>query len=171
MQRNEQLLNPCRLLSQTLPHPLNMEMEMGYTGMVLGSLLVIIATKLCHAFYNLIWKPYKITKSLEKQGLRGPPYKFPHGSTKQINDFQAAADGLVMDSRSHDISSKLLPHYHAWSSLYGMCVYMCVFVLLSIITNNNKRHCCLLLQLAKQAELFCTGWERSQGFAWVTLRW
>ncbi|KAH7666517.1 Cytochrome P450 E-class group I protein [Dioscorea alata] len=96
-----------------------MEMEIGYTGMVLGALLVIISTKLCHVFYNLIWKPYQITKSLEKQGLRGPPYKFPHGSQKQINDFQAAADGLVMDSRSHDISSKLLPHYHVWSSLYG----------------------------------------------------
>ncbi|KAJ0978747.1 hypothetical protein J5N97_014221 [Dioscorea zingiberensis] len=93
---------------------------MGYQlGMVLGALLVILATKLWQALFDLIWRPYIIIKRFEKQGVRGPPYKFRLGAKQEIQDIQKAAETLVLDSRSHDIACKVLPHYQAWSSHYG----------------------------------------------------
>ncbi|KAK4479838.1 hypothetical protein RD792_015380 [Penstemon davidsonii] len=55
---------------------------------------------------------------MESQGIKGPPYKFIHGSTKEIIKFNKEIRNTSMDL-SHDIFPRIQPHLHAWMRLYG----------------------------------------------------
>lgn len=55
---------------------------------------------------------------MKAQGIRGPAYKFLHGST-------AEASRMLVDSManplelSHNIFPKVQPHFHSWIKQYG----------------------------------------------------
>ncbi|KAJ1397989.1 Cytochrome P450 [Sesbania bispinosa] len=49
----------------------------------------------------------------------GPPYSFVSGSLPEIKTMMKDARKRVMDSHSHDVTQRVLPHLHKWSSLYG----------------------------------------------------
>ncbi|CAA0833047.1 cytochrome P450- family 709- subfamily B-polypeptide 1 [Striga hermonthica] len=54
------------------------------------------------------------------QGVHGPPYKFPHGNTKEITHMRSLSMEKPIDDVSlHDIFPRLQPHVHAWTKAYG----------------------------------------------------
>ncbi|XP_059655646.1 cytochrome P450 CYP749A22-like isoform X2 [Cornus florida] len=72
------------------------------------------------SFLNKVWwKPICIQKIMSSQGIRGPHYKFPHGSTKDIINMRSQSMGKPMHI-SHDIFPRIQPHVHAWTKIYGM---------------------------------------------------
>ena len=52
------------------------------------------------------------------QGIKGPPYRFIHGSNKEILSMNKEAMAKPM-RLTHDIFPKLQPHVHLWTKLYG----------------------------------------------------
>ncbi|KAK4479837.1 hypothetical protein RD792_015379 [Penstemon davidsonii] len=68
--------------------------------------------------YKLWWIPLNFQHKMESQGIKGPPYKFIHGSTKEIIKFNKEIRNTSMDL-SHDIFPRIQPHLHAWMRLYG----------------------------------------------------
>ncbi|KAF2324984.1 hypothetical protein GH714_022082 [Hevea brasiliensis] len=70
-------------------------------------------------FKIVVWRPYVLTKTFEKQGIRGPSYKLLHGSLEEIKELKKLATETVLDTNSNDITRRILPHYHKWSSQYG----------------------------------------------------
>nr|CAD1840098.1 unnamed protein product [Ananas comosus var. bracteatus] len=93
---------------------------MGYLiGVILGTLLVVLITRLWSFLVYVIWRPYAITKKFREQGIMGPAYKLWSGSIKEIISIRRASEGVVLDINSHDITPRVLPHYTKWISLYG----------------------------------------------------
>lgn len=56
---------------------------------------------------------------MEAQGIRGPQYKFLHGTTKEAAAMVAESVSRPMEVLSHDITSRVLPYDHAWIKSYG----------------------------------------------------
>ncbi|XP_058770343.1 cytochrome P450 709B2-like [Vicia villosa] len=81
---------------------------------------IMIMTKIWRICVVLFWRPYAFTKHFRKQGVTGPPsYSCVHGSLHDIKTMMKDARKMIMDKHSHDITQRVLPHYHIWSSLYG----------------------------------------------------
>ena len=53
------------------------------------------------------------------QGIKGPPYRFIHGSTKEALKMKMEAQNKPLNNLSHDTLPKLQPHIHTWLSTYG----------------------------------------------------
>ncbi|KAL1556599.1 cytochrome P450 CYP749A22-like protein [Salvia divinorum] len=81
------------------------------------SLFVLIIPSII--FYKLCWIPLHLRRLMESQGIRGPPYRFLHGTTKEIIKIkQQTKDAATMDI-SHDIFPIIQPHLYSWIKLYG----------------------------------------------------
>lgn len=81
---------------------------------ILMSLKIAYETFLC---YYLI--PRRIMKIMEKQGVRGPKPRFLVGNILDMASLVSKSTSNDMDSIHHDIVARLLPHYVAWSKIYG----------------------------------------------------
>ncbi|OWM71895.1 hypothetical protein CDL15_Pgr017778 [Punica granatum] len=99
---------------------------MGSTGelfcwsSVSGVLLLLLCLALVRVVYELWWKPIQIQRMMVAQGIKGLPYRFFHGSTKEILGMIKEAMQRPMDHHlSHDIFPRIQPHVHAWVNTYG----------------------------------------------------
>ncbi|OAY48819.1 cytochrome P450 709B2 [Manihot esculenta] len=93
---------------------------MGYAAVALvGLLIVLIVRKLWEVLKIVVWRPYAITKTFQKQGIRGPPYKLLYGCLDEVKKMKKLANEKVLDTNCHDITSRVLPHYHKWFSEFG----------------------------------------------------
>ncbi|KAJ4815592.1 Cytochrome P450 [Rhynchospora pubera] len=91
----------------------------GYIGLILASILVIITFRLLEVLLSLSWRPYMIKKHYREQGIHGPEYKFMKGCLDETKSLRSSAQGITMDINSHDYTSRVLPHYLKWLSIYG----------------------------------------------------
>ena len=82
--------------------------------------IIFLISKILQICRILIWRPYALTKHFKKQGIVGPPCSFLYGSLHEVKKMNMAARQTVLDANSHDITPRVLPHYHKWSSLYGV---------------------------------------------------
>ncbi|WCJ22585.1 Cytochrome P450 709B1 [Euphorbia peplus] len=86
---------------------------------LLAALLVVLFTIIWQLCKILLWKPYDVVKHFEKQGIKGPAYKFLYGSLEEMEKLRAESADLVLDSNSNDFIQTVLPHLHSWSKVYG----------------------------------------------------
>lgn len=56
---------------------------------------------------------------MAKQGVYGPRPRFLVGNLKDVAALVAKATAADMESISHDIVGRLMPHYALWSKIYG----------------------------------------------------
>ncbi|KAA8532859.1 hypothetical protein F0562_033024 [Nyssa sinensis] len=57
---------------------------------------------------------------MESQGVKGPSYKFLHGSTKEIINMKKESISGPMDLSQHDhMFHRIQPHNYTWIKLYG----------------------------------------------------
>ncbi|GMI64312.1 PHYB ACTIVATION TAGGED SUPPRESSOR 1 [Hibiscus trionum] len=68
--------------------------------------------------YVYMWRPLRIQRMLNSQGIKGPPYRFIHGNNKEAMKMKMEAMSKPM-GLSHDIFPKVQPHLHAWINKYG----------------------------------------------------
>ena len=109
---------------------------MGYLGLILGALGVILVSSLWKLLVFLIWRPFIITKNFRKQGVNGPAYKFLSGSLEEIRNLKNAADDIEMDINSHDIIPRVLPNYFKWISQYGIFPFLMFWTCFRILFKN-----------------------------------
>ncbi|KAJ0763818.1 putative cytochrome P450 [Helianthus annuus] len=69
-------------------------------------------------FHKFWWVPMRITRVMSSQGIRGPPYSFIYGNTKEISNMIKRSTSVPMDV-SHDIFPRIQPHYDSWLRIYG----------------------------------------------------
>ncbi|KAK4841627.1 hypothetical protein QYF36_007728 [Acer negundo] len=55
---------------------------------------------------------------MSSQGIRGPPYRFVHGNTKEIINMRKGVMSSPMEL-SHHIFPRIQPHIYSWMKLYG----------------------------------------------------
>ncbi|XP_055962387.1 cytochrome P450 709B1-like [Mercurialis annua] len=94
---------------------------MEYLGtLMLGFVVTVVITKIWQLFRVLLWRPYVLTKLFESQGVKGPSYKLLYGSLNEIKKLKKIARETVLDVNSNDdITCRVLPQNHKWSSEYG----------------------------------------------------
>ncbi|CAN0916595.1 Cytochrome P450 CYP749A22 [Linum grandiflorum] len=56
---------------------------------------------------------------MRSQGIKGPPYRFFHGNTREIAEMRIQATKTPMVELSHNIFPRLQPHIYSWTELYG----------------------------------------------------
>lgn len=91
------------------------------------NLTVFLSFSLC--FYLLLiliwflnkvwWTPIYIQHVMRSQGIRGPSYKFLHGSTIEITSMQEESFRRPMEL-THNLFPRILPHIFSWKNLYGL---------------------------------------------------
>ncbi|XP_024018246.1 cytochrome P450 CYP749A22 [Morus notabilis] len=87
--------------------------------LVLCFLFVCLLLALIKISNKLWWSPTRLQHLMRLRGIKGPSYRFIHGSTKEILTMQKEAMARPMPCLSHDIFPKLQPHIHYWTNLYG----------------------------------------------------
>lgn len=100
-------------------------------------------------FLNKVWwTPLYIQYNMRSQGIKGPSYKFLHGSTKEITNMRRNSMYRAMDDLSHNIFPRILPDIYSWVNLYGnmnesntasFLVTYFSFLQLNLICCNNNR--------------------------------
>ncbi|KAI8017033.1 Cytochrome P450 734A1 [Camellia lanceoleosa] len=66
----------------------------------------------------LWWRPKRIQLHFFKQGIKGPPYHFLLGNTKELVRLMLMASSKPMPL-SHNILPRVLSFYHHWKKIYG----------------------------------------------------
>ncbi|KAL5759322.1 hypothetical protein ACOSQ2_018160 [Xanthoceras sorbifolium] len=92
----------------------------------MGSLIIYLSSCLCLSlllvvislFNKLWWIPRRIQTMMGSQGIRGPPYKFIYGNTKEIINMKNKAMNSPMEL-SHHIFPRIHPSIYSWVKLYG----------------------------------------------------
>ncbi|KAJ6747725.1 CYTOCHROME P450 FAMILY MEMBER [Salix koriyanagi] len=95
---------------------------MAYTsiGYVVAGLAVqVLIAKILRLCWIVLWRPYAVMKSFEKQGIRGPSYSILHGTLPEMKSLLKAANETVLDTTCNDIAPRVQPHYCRWSAEYG----------------------------------------------------
>uniref|UniRef100_A0A0E0H7Q5 Cytochrome P450 n=1 Tax=Oryza nivara TaxID=4536 RepID=A0A0E0H7Q5_ORYNI len=84
-------------------------------------LVVAISWLWDYTVVRLIWRPHCIAKEFrEKQGIRGPAYKFLGGNNGEISRLKEEADGQVLDNlRDHNYLPRIAPHFLKWRAQYA----------------------------------------------------
>lgn len=85
---------------------------------VLAAFAVFVITVIMEVIRFVWWKPLKIQKHFESQGIGGPPYKLFLGNAKEMVKM-AHQESLKNMGFSHDILARVLPFYSQWRKTYG----------------------------------------------------
>ena len=93
---------------------------------VMVKLLILLTSSFClylliallKVLYEYWWTPLRIQHILSSQGVKGPPYKFIHGNTKEVTKLRKEALSKPM-ALTHDIFPKVMPHVYSWINRYG----------------------------------------------------
>ncbi|XP_021676113.2 cytochrome P450 709B2 [Hevea brasiliensis] len=94
---------------------------MAYVGilMVAFTFLLLLLPKIWQVVKICLWRPYALSRSFGKQGVKGPSYSFFSGSLNEMKRLKMDAAQIVLDTTSNDITPRVLPQYHKWCPRYG----------------------------------------------------
>lgn len=94
---------------------------LGDPVVVFSSFLVLVLLSiLLKIFFKQWWAPTSLQYMMISQGIKGPPYRFFHGNTKEILSMRTEAMASPMSLSSHDLLSKVQPHIKLWIDKHGM---------------------------------------------------
>ncbi|CAN6198482.1 unnamed protein product [Urochloa humidicola] len=91
---------------------------LGTGGSLAAALAAVAAAWLWSALLRHVWRPYAVARAFARQGVRCRPYRLV-GTDTEAKDMLAATSGVTLDRSSHDFIPRVMPHYQAWTSLYG----------------------------------------------------
>ncbi|KAF5755402.1 putative 11-oxo-beta-amyrin 30-oxidase [Helianthus annuus] len=88
-------------------------------ALILVFLSFLILSTLVNFFHKMWWVPTRVKRIMTRQGIKGPPYHFIHGNTKEIAAMKEQANITRFTEISHDIYPRIQPHFFTWFQLYG----------------------------------------------------
>ena len=98
-------------------------MEATLVEMVHTLAAILILWLISRSLWHLVWRPYAVAGWFERQGIRGPPYRFVLGSLWEMKQMLVAERTKApLDISSHDYTSRINPFFHKWAADYGKCM-------------------------------------------------
>ena len=85
-----------------------------FVTLLLSSLCLYLLWAVTRFVHKVWWTPMRIKNIMSSQGIKGPPYIFPYGSTKEITSMRSQSMEI-----SHDIFPRIQPHVYSWTKIYG----------------------------------------------------
>ncbi|KAK4598908.1 hypothetical protein RGQ29_016096 [Quercus rubra] len=109
-----------------------------------SSLCLYFLLTLIRGLHKLWWTPIHMKNQLSSRGIKGPSYRFFHGSTKEIINMKKEAMSRPMNL-SHDIFSTILPHVHSnnylqWFGLKAQLVVTELELIKGIMNNRDNNY-------------------------------
>ncbi|KAK6931375.1 Cytochrome P450 [Dillenia turbinata] len=95
------------------------EAVMDVLTIALSILCLYVLFTLFKLLNKVWWTPLRIQRQMASQGIRGPPYKFLYGNTKEILKMRGISMHSPMELSSNDIFPRIFPHVPEWTKLYG----------------------------------------------------
>ncbi|KAK2632388.1 hypothetical protein EUGRSUZ_L01624 [Eucalyptus grandis] len=95
---------------------------MDFLGFLLSIVVLFLSSILTKLLHKLWWEPIRVQRAMASQGIRGPPYKFIHGCTKEISKLKkdvVMKTNEPMTNVSHEILPIVEPHIQKWNKIYG----------------------------------------------------
>ncbi|MCD7457902.1 hypothetical protein HAX54_036539 [Datura stramonium] len=93
---------------------------MAMVVLILVICIILMSLKIAYeTLSSYCLTPRRIMKIMEKQGVRGPEPRFLVGNILDMASLVSKSTSNDMDFIHHDIVARLLPHYVAWSKIYG----------------------------------------------------
>ncbi|KAL6850355.1 hypothetical protein ACP4OV_020982 [Aristida adscensionis] len=92
--------------------------------MLLAAALLLVLAGLLPpvlVLWRRVWRPHAVARSFARQGIRGPPYRFPAGSLPEARRLLAAGRRGVppLDPSCHDFMPVCLPPLQRWIADHG----------------------------------------------------
>lgn len=88
--------------------------------LVLSSVLCLFFLLKLAAFLQRVWwNPMQLQAFLASQGIRGPSYSFPNGSTKEISKMVRQSMEASSSEITHDVFRRTQPYLYTWIKTYG----------------------------------------------------
>jgi PHYB activation tagged suppressor 1 len=91
-------------------------------GLAALPVVLLIARLHARALWHLLWRPYAVARSLGRQGIRGPPYRFAVGCLPECRRMVIAGRATPLDAGCHNYTSYVQPFVQKWIADYGMRV-------------------------------------------------
>ncbi|KAF8390130.1 hypothetical protein HHK36_024652 [Tetracentron sinense] len=121
-------------------------------------LLLCMFGRVAYVTVSCYWlTPRRIKKIMEEQGVRGPKPRFLVGNLIDVASLVTVATSNDMDSIHHDIVDRLVPHYVAWSKVYGKRFVYWV--------GSEPRMCLTEMEMIK--ELLSAKYSNLSGKSWL----
>ncbi|TYH26936.1 hypothetical protein ES288_A02G028800v1 [Gossypium darwinii] len=76
--------------------------------------------------YDYLWVPLRIQHMMNSQGIKGPPYRFIHGNSKEVARLEQEALSKRV-ALTDDIFPKVLPHFYTWINRYVIREEFCLY--------------------------------------------
>ncbi|CAK7326410.1 unnamed protein product [Dovyalis caffra] len=116
---------------------------------------------------------------MRSQGMKGPPYRFLHGNTKEIYNMRNEIMSSPMEL-SHQMLARIQPHVYSWIKLYGMnflswygpraqLVITEPELIKEVLSNKDGAYPKLVIQNYAE-KLLGDGLVLSQGKKWLKMR-
>ncbi|KAL0296818.1 UNVERIFIED_CONTAM: cytochrome [Sesamum radiatum] len=86
--------------------------------LLFSTVFLCLLQTLIKFLHKVWWRPVQLQAKMSSQGIRGPPYRFPHGNTKEMSYMRTQSMQKPM-AISHDIFPRIQPHVYAWTNAYG----------------------------------------------------
>ncbi|OMO72111.1 Cytochrome P450 [Corchorus olitorius] len=90
-------------------------------GLLTGSLCLYLAIALIKFLQKYWFTPLRIQREMNLQGIKGPSYKFMHGTNKETLKMIKEAKSKPMATLSHDLLPRLHPYIYSRLNSYGKC--------------------------------------------------
>lgn len=69
--------------------------------------------------WNAVWEPLRLRRIMEKQGVRGPPFRFLVGSLMEANAFSESCPEFLPLDNYANLSPTVTPHYALYFPKFG----------------------------------------------------
>lgn len=96
---------------------------------LLAILVTLLLLKLVYDTLSCYWlTPLRIKRIMEMQGVRGPKPRCFTGNIMDMASLVSKTTSHDMNTISHDIVGRLLPHFLLWSSQFGTYIYIQTYI-------------------------------------------
>ncbi|OVA00334.1 Cytochrome P450 [Macleaya cordata] len=142
------------------------------------ALVLILLISIIKFLYSVWIKPKMVERYLNKQGVKGPSYKFMYGNAKEMMMLSRKAQSKPMNI-SHDIMPRVNPFLQNKMMEYGKMFLVWFGTTPRVIIldpklirdfMSNKTDELEKLKLSSNAQLFVTGVAKYEGDKWVKHR-
>ncbi|CAM0912848.1 unnamed protein product [Alopecurus aequalis] len=96
-----------------------MELSRVVLGLAALPVVLLILRLAARAVWHLVWRPYAVARSLGRQGITGPPYRFAVGCLQECRRMLIAGRAKPLDAGCHNYTSHVQPFIQKWIADYG----------------------------------------------------
>lgn len=100
--------------------PMEQQLWRSWASVVLLTVLVVVVVHLgVSLLQRYVLVPLGVKRSLERQGVKGPPGQWMWGNRAEMKRMFKEAEAQDMEVGDYNIVPRIFPHHVVWTKQYG----------------------------------------------------